>query len=71
MEQKVFKTDYQIEKEKREMAIYNERKELTASPGAMITAIDDHLMAKYGIHSRATIWSIMKRTEKRLKTQQS
>ena len=68
MENKAMKTEYQVEKEAKETAIYQERKDLIATPGAMITAVDDHLCAKYGIHSRSTIWSIIKRVEKKLQT---
>ena len=59
------KTAYQAEKQEREKALYQERKELLATPGAMITAVDDVLCAKYGIHSRSTIWSIVNRVEKK------
>ena len=58
------KTAYQAEKQEKEKALYQERKELLATPGAMITAVDDLLCAKYGIHSRSTIWSIVKRVDK-------
>ena len=63
-------TAYQAEKQEKEKAIYQERKELLATPGAMITAVDDVLCAKYGIHSRSTIWSIVKRVEKKQKQTQ-
>ena len=69
METKPMKTAYQVEKQIKEKAIYNERKELLSTPGTMTTAVDDHLCAKYGIHSRSTIWSIIKRVEKEIKTE--
>lgn len=67
MTKKVLKTDFQLEKETRELAIYNEWNSLIKQPGAMATAVDKHLMSKYGIHSQSTIWVIRKRVEERLK----
>ncbi len=60
------KTEYQLEKEATELAIYNEWNELIAQPGAMATAVAQHLMKKYNIHAQSTIWFIRKRVEKRL-----
>jgi len=70
MEEKVLKTDFQLEKEAKEMAIYNEYNELMKQPGAMATAVDEHLMKKYGVHSKSTIWSIRRRVETRLASPQ-
>lgn len=64
------KTEFQKEKEARELKIYQEWKQLSAEPGTMATAVDDFLMKKYAIFSRATIWSIRKRVENRLKNAQ-
>lgn len=61
------KTEFKKEKEARELEIYREWKELTAEPGSMATAVDDFLMKKYSIFSRATIWNIRNRVENRLK----
>lgn len=61
------KTQFQLEKEAKELAVYNEHKKLMAQPGAMATAVDEILMRKYGIYSKSTIWFIRKRVEKRLK----
>lgn len=70
MEQETaIKTDYRLEKDAKEKSIYDERKELLSLPGAMITAVDDRLCQRYGIHSRSTIWSIVKRVEKRIATE--
>lgn len=66
MAKKVLKTSYQLEKQARELAIYNEWNALMSEPGAMATAVDEHLMSKYGIHAKSTIWFIRKRVEKRL-----
>ena len=61
------KTQFQLEKEAKELAVYTEHKELMSQPGAMATAVDEILMRKYGIYSKSTIWFIRKRVEKRLK----
>lgn len=60
------KTDYKLKKEDRELAIYSEYSELMAQPGAMATAVAEHLMTKYNIYAKSTIWFIRKRVEKRL-----
>lgn len=65
MEKNAVKTTFQREREAREMAIYNEKKEMMSVPGAMATAVDQILMKKYHLHSRATIWATMKRVEER------
>ena len=65
-EKKAIKTPYREKKEARELSVYEERKALMEKEGAMATAVDDLLMKKYGIYSRATIWSICARVEKRL-----
>lgn len=63
------KTNYQLEKETKELAICNEWNELIKQPGAMATAVAEHLMKKYEIYSKSTIWFIRKRVEKRLEAQ--
>ncbi len=62
----VFKTECQAEREKRDLAIYNEYNELAAVEGQSRTLITEHLMRKYGIHSSGTIYVIRKRVEERL-----
>lgn len=69
MKNEGLRTEYQVEKEARELAIYNEYNELIAQPGAMSTAVNEHLMKKYGIHAKSTIWFIRNRVERRLKEQ--
>lgn len=59
------KTQYQEEREARELAIYTDWTTEMAKPGAMTTAVDKYIMEKYNIHSASTIWSIRKRVEKR------
>ncbi|MDR3272328.1 MAG: hypothetical protein LBT29_02430 [Flavobacteriaceae bacterium] len=65
----VFKTDFKLGKEAKELAIFNEWNELVKQPGSMKTAIDEYLMEKYDIFSKSTIWFIRKRVEKRLAAQ--
>jgi hypothetical protein len=38
-------------------------------PGAMVTAVNVHLMKKYNIGAQPTVWIIRKRVEKRLKAE--
>jgi len=66
MDNAIIKTEYQLEKEARELAIYNEWNELMSQPGAMASAVEKHLMQKYSIHAKSTIWFARKRVEKRL-----
>ena len=51
---------------KRDLAIYNEFNELTKDPTALKGEVSRHLMAKYGLFSATTIWSIRRNVEKRL-----
>lgn len=63
---KIFKTDCQLEREKRDRAIYDEYNELTSILGQSKTRVNDYLMKKYGIHSVGTIYQIRARVEKTL-----
>ncbi len=63
---KIFKTECQIEREKRDLAIYNEYDELMAVKGQSRTLVTEHLMKKYGIHSAGTIYVIRRRVAARL-----
>lgn len=69
MTKTVVKTKYQIEKEARERAIYDDYNELMKQPGAMSTAVTDHLMKKYNLHARSSIWQARKRTRQRITEQ--
>ena len=64
---KIFKTECQEEREKRDMAIYNEYNELMAVEGQSRTRVTEYLKKKYDIHSAGTIYVILKRVEARLK----
>lgn len=69
MDEKIIKTQYRIDKDAEELAIYNKYQELIQQDGAMASAVDDYLMKKYNKFSRATIWSIRKRVKRRLQNQ--
>ena len=62
-----FQTEFQREKEQRDMQIYQEFVTLTAEPGAAVSKVQEFLMKKYGIHSSSTLWSIRKRVEAKLR----
>lgn len=70
MEQQVFKTPCQIERDKRDKAIYDEYNELMAVQGQSATIVTERLMNKYGIHSQATIYIIRKRVANRLRKEE-
>lgn len=63
---KIFKTDCQKEREKRDLAIYKEYTELMSVEGQSKTLVTEHLMKKYNIHSQGTIYVIRRRVEERL-----
>lgn len=62
----MFQTEFQREKEARDMQIYQEYITLTAEPGVAATKVQEFLMKKYGIHSSSTLWAIRKRVEAKL-----
>lgn len=66
-EVKVFKTDCQKAREKRDLAIYNDYNEMMSVDGQSRTLVTQHLMKKYGIHSQGTIYVIRRRVEAKLK----
>lgn len=66
---KTFKTKFQVEKERRDLAIYTEYQELVADPEKSKVAIAEYLCKKYHIASVSTIYDIRDRVEKRLKEQ--
>ena len=67
----VFKTPFRVEKEAKELAIYNEYNELMTAAGQSATGVTEHLMQKYGIHSASTIYEIRKRVEARIKQEEA
>lgn len=60
------RTEFQREKEAREMEIYREYTALASVRGQSITAVTAYLMRKHGIHSASTIYEIRRRVEARL-----
>lgn len=66
MEIKAKKTKYRIEKEARDLKIYQDWRDEMEKPGAMVTAVNQYVMQKYGIHSTSNVWAIRKRVEARL-----
>lgn len=67
---KIFKTECQKEREKRDWAIYNEYNDMMSVEGQRSTLVTQHLMKKYGVHSQATIYVIRRRVEEKLKKQE-
>ena len=62
-----FRTDFQREREQRDLAIYTDYEEMMSVPGRSATVVGRQLMEKYNIHSLGTIYVIRKRVEKKLK----
>ncbi|MET7259318.1 hypothetical protein [Dyadobacter fermentans] len=60
------RTPFVIEKEARELEIFNEFNRLAGQPGAMKTRVSELVSEKYKLHSKATLHNIRKRVEKRL-----
>lgn len=66
MEKNRFRTDNAVQKEKRDLALCKEYYGLIKEPGVSKTKVMDYLCEKYGLHSRSTIWFILKRVNKRI-----
>lgn len=62
----VLKTELQLEREQRDMAIYSDYEQMMSVPGQSATEVAKLLMKKYKIHSLGTIYVIRKRVEERL-----
>lgn len=65
MGNEVFKTAFQLERERKHLAIYTDYKQLMRTKGQSKTVVHKHLMEKYGIHSPSTIYVILKKFESR------
>lgn len=61
----IFKTQCQMEREERDLAVYNDYHSIMAVEGQSKTAAHEYLCKKYGIHSQGTIYVILRRVEKR------
>lgn len=66
MEQLIFKTELQLERQQRDLDIFNEYNSLMKIEGQSKTLVTEHLMKKYNIHSAGTIYVIRKRVENKL-----
>lgn len=62
---KVLKTVFRQQREKRELEIHAEYERLMSAPGAMAGAVEEAVMKKFKIYSRATVWAIRKRVNER------
>ncbi len=62
----LLRTELQKEREQRDLAIYSDYETMMAVPGQSSTEVGKHLMAKYKIHSLATIYTIRKRVEEKM-----
>lgn len=63
------RTEHVIEKEARELRIYNEFQTLLEVPGAMKSRVARIISEKYKLRSNTTLHNIRKRVEKRLASQ--
>lgn len=62
----ILKTPCQQEREARDLAIYKDYHNIMAVEGQSKLMAHEYLCRKYGIHSQGTIYTILKRVEKRL-----
>ena len=65
--EKQFKTEYQIERENRDLEIYRAYNQMVAVPGRSKVEVAKFLARKYHIATVSTIYSIRKRVERLLK----
>ena len=66
-----FKTEFQRKKEQKEAAIFHEYNSLISVEGRAKTEVMKYLSKKYEIGALSTIYSILKRVEKRIKMKQA
>ena len=64
-----FKTELQRQREQRDMAVYLDFEQMRSVPGNSKTEVARHLMAKYGLFSIGSIYTIHKRVAERLKAE--
>lgn len=67
----VFKTEYQRERERRDLKLYRDYEQLISVEGQSKTLVTEHLMKKYNIHSAGTVYAIRKRVEGRLQRKEA
>jgi len=63
---KIIKTPYKVEKERRELAAYNEYLELIQNPLSSKTAAIDMIVKKYNLGTRQTFYMMKRRVIARL-----
>lgn len=61
------RTELQLERERRDNALYADYQRMTSVAGVAKTAVNNALMKKYNIHSPATIYTICNRVEAKRK----
>lgn len=71
MKAELMKTEAQKEREARESAVYRDYTELMAVQGQSKTMVVEFLMKKHNVHTRMTIYNIIKRVENRIKEGQA
>ncbi len=64
------KTDCQLAREARDLALYNDYNKLTSVGGNSKVAVTELLMKKYSLHSPGTVYVIRRRVEERLKQEE-
>ncbi len=62
----LFKTPYSVEKEAKDLRLYNDYNELMSVEGQSATGVIEHLMRKYNIRSASTVYNILKRVPARI-----
>lgn len=67
MQEIVFKTDCQREREERDRAIFDDYNSLMAVKGQRKLMVIQHLMKKYKVHAIGTIYVILRRVGESLK----
>lgn len=65
---RVFRTELQRQREKRDKALYFEYQQMISEPRSSKTEILKYLMSRYGIHSAATIYNIVAKMDKQIKS---
>lgn len=65
----VLRTPLQIEREKRDMAVYSDYAKMAAVPGQSKTEVVKFIAQKYGFHATCTVYTTIKRVKARLEKQ--
>ena len=62
------KTKKQQDRERTDLAIFNEYKSLTSTPGRSKVEVKKFLAEKYGYYSISAVYDAIKRVEKKIKS---